>query len=681
MKRQMLILSSLCVHGVFVLGQENIPAFPGSEGDSVFIGREQEEVPNPDKFFDRASTESEYSGELDRLLWMEGHPYNLNKVTREELETIPGVTPLEAVQVIRMRALRRSFTSMRQIAAIGSHGEELVQKLSPFVFISPVRNAGWSSVHHRVQFSSRFSMDLQPRKGFRDNSFLGSTLKAHTTLSLAAAPHAELGLMYEKDPGEEYPAGFTSGFMVIRNSIGLSQLIVGDYTLEAGQGLVLWRASGLGKGVDPTVAVRKSGLDAQPYRSSDEFNFLRGAALTYSSESCAGLFTATGFVSRRLISASVDELGRITSFYSSGLFRTSTELGKRDVSKETLIGMRVRLAVSDNWTIGTTYYRTAFDREVVSSSPQGFKGKTAGVGGIDAEIHTGGVALFGEVARSGEAAVAGIVGAIVSVPPAPTVVVVYRNYSADFTGLHAGSFGERNDAKNEEGVYTGLELRLTPWLRMTGHYDQFRFPRPTSTHPFPAGGREILLHADASISRRCDLSVRFADTWTEVTGALTDNFGRQARRILDRREESSRVIAIYRANPRIRMKGCAEITRIRYSLIQRGEYGYVFYQDLRYSLPPGFSVEARLAFFDTKSYDSRLYVYENDLRGAFSNPALYGRGRRWYCVVQWLIGSAFRLSAKYSETKKEGVTSVGTGSSEILGDVDNKIAVQLDFAI
>ena len=58
----------------------------------------------------------------------------------------------------------------------------------------------------------------------------------------------------------------------------------------------------------------------------------------------------------------------------------------------------------------------------------------------------------------------------------------------------------------------------------------------------------------------------------------------------------------------------------------------------------------RMIFFDTQSYDSRVYEYESDVRGGYSFPPLYGRGSRWYIVAGWKVRRSVELSFKYSET-------------------------------
>ena len=181
------------------------------------------------------------------------------------------------------------------------------------------------------------------------------------------------------------------------------------------------------------------------------------------------------------------------------------------------------------------------------------------------------------------------------------------------------------------------------------------------------------------VSPRLDLVARFTHKSTEGTESLLDQFGRDTRVIVDRAQQKYRVTGSYQVTPRVRVKGRVELTHVAYNLLSRSERGYLLYQDLQYKVSKEISLDARLIFFHTDSYDSRLYEYESDLRGVFSNPSLYGRGRRWYLVARYNIAGLLALSAKYSETQKEGVTALGSGSTEIQGDLDNRLAVQIDF--
>ena len=90
------------------------------------------------------------------------------------------------------------------------------------------------------------------------------------------------------------------------------------------------------------------------------------------------------------------------------------------------------------------------------------------------------------------------------------------------------------------------------------------------------------------------------------------------------------------------------------------------------------TMQTRLAVFETDSYDSAIYEFEEETPGTYSNPALYGSGIRWYCVLRYQIFSKMYIAAKYAQTVKEGVRSIGTGNDEINGDSQSTMSMQVE---
>ncbi len=630
-----------------------------------------------ESFLDQLETDA--TEQLDRFQWLQDHPFNLNTVRREELMTIPRLSPAEAAAIINLRKRLKQFESVEQLRVIGNDGEAILGKVRPYVM---VQISDGLAKPMTVNFITRTSRDLQPRSGFQQNSFVGSPIKSYNRLIFSQPEQVEAGVLFEKDAGERFGESFLAGYAAVKNILFVSQAIVGDYVIEAGQGLVLWRASAFGKGAEAVSIAQKSGLGAQPYRSVGEFDFLRGGTIASGFDFGENKVTATVFYSRRSLSATSDTDG-VSSLYEEGLFRTQSELQKRNTLVETIMGGRVQYLSSHDWNIGSTFYRSRFDKPIVSGRLFEFSGTSASAAGIDAELHLGWLApnlsqitLFGEIARSGDRASAGIVGSILNLTRGASFALVYRDYSPRFVTLHSAGFGERSEAKNERGFYIGADIRVTNWLHVSGYLDHFTFPWRTFDNPLPTSGRDMLFQV--SLSPKLDLTLRYSNKKTETTEASFDDFSRESRPLADRLQQKIRLTASYQAGKRIRLRGRIEKTFVAYSPLDRSESGILIYQELRYSLPQKFTAEARLIFFDTDSYDSRVYEFENDLRGVFANPALYGKGRRWYLLARWKAADMISLSAKYSETQFDGVKSIGSGLTEIQGDVDNRIAFQLD---
>ena len=76
---------------------------------------------------------------------------------------------------------------------------------------------------------------------------------------------------------------------------------------------------------------------------------------------------------------------------------------------------------------------------------------------------------------------------------------------------------------------------------------------------------------------------------------------------------------------------------------------------------------ARYALFDTDDYDTRQYVFEQDVLYAFSVPALSGRGTRVYGLAQISCTRHLTLWLRLAETHFRHQRTVGSGLEEIQG--------------
>jgi hypothetical protein len=634
------------------------------------------EIPGGENVLDQIQTEVEDTELMDHLLWLKEHPFDLNTVSREELETIPGVTPADASAIVDLRKFVKRFTSVSQLASIEENGEGILKKVRLYVIVRGDQRD--MQPQFGVTIRSRTTKDLQTRKGYADNSFLGSPLKSYNRMVLARS-NLEAGALFEKDAGERVADGFASGYVRLRDWSFVSGVVVGDYTVESGQGLVLWRGTAFGKGSDAVSIVQKSSLGAQPYRSTDEFNFLRGVAANSQISTRVGEFHVSAFFSRRSLSGTISTADTVSSFYEEGSYRTDSELKRKNAVNERMIGGRVRFKGLEEWNVGVSYYHSSFDK--YTSQGLMVRGLETAVGGIDAKAQFDRISMFGEVARSEENALAGIAGAILAIGPKTSVAIVYRDYSPQFNNVHAHGFGENDGTSNERGMYIGLETPLIHSFKLTGYFDQFKFPSQTYSSPLPTQGHEVLAQLDGTLTRRLELTARFTTKTVEGIESVTDPYNRSEHEIVDRSQQKVRLTGTYRVSRQLCVKGRLELTQVDYPPLKRGEQGNLFYQEVQWKPSDAFSLEARLILFDTYSYDSRLYEYENDLRGVFSNPALYGKGRRWYLLLGYSPNNLFRISAKYSETQKDGVKSIGSGLTEISGDLDNHVSVQLDVKL
>ncbi|MFO7843182.1 MAG: helix-hairpin-helix domain-containing protein, partial [Bacteroidales bacterium] len=115
---------------------------------------------------------------------------------------------------------------------------------------------------------------------------------------------------------------------------------------------------------------------------------------------------------------------------------------------------------------------------------------------------------------------------------------------------------------------------------------------------------------------------------------------------------------------------------------QAAEYGYMVYQDIFYDLLKiPLSLNTRFAVFDTESYNTRIYAYESDILYAFSIPAYYSKGTRFYFNLKYTLAEFIDLWIRYSQTYYADKDVISSGLNQISGNTKSEIKAQLRFKL
>lgn len=640
-----------------------------SQPDTVRTGVGEFAGP-PAEMFDNDLEGREDTELLERLAWLHEHPLDINRASIPELLTIPGISAEEADSIAALRKELHHFSSWHQLDFPGTDGMPLAEKLQPYgIIITP----GHSLPFPRIALTSRLTKDLQPRRGFLDGSYSGSPIKNYARVFLEPGQGLSGGGLFEKDAGEASRYGFVSGFLAIHDAGPVENAVIGDFVVEAGQGLVFWRGTTVAKGGGAVNGIQRTGSGARPYHSTDESRFFRGAAFTITTGRRTRLLA---FYSGRALSAGTDDAGAVTSLDASGLFRTTGEVSKRGALFERTIGGSFRTEIR-GIGIGVQFCHSLFDRPFVAETPLDFAGPRAVVAGFDVSATVRQVSLFGEIAASGSHTVAGVAGAILRVPRTVDVAILHRRYPPAFTSVHGSAFGERG--QNEQGTYFGVRVPVAAGLVLSGYADQFSFPWRTPTNPFPSSGTDLAADAEFRVNRSTVVSMRYRRKRTTTSETRLDQFLREDHQQVGNDHQRVRAGLSWQLSHAFRFRERIEVNAVG----QSGgptDRGVLVYHDLHILPAEGLSVDARMVFFGTDSYDARMYEFENDLPGVYANPPLSGRGVRWYLLVSYRT-SWCTLSSRYAETRMEDVRTLGSGDAEIEGNRDNRVSLAVELRL
>jgi hypothetical protein len=485
-------------------------------------------------------------------------------------------------------------------------------------------------------------------------------------------------LTQEKDPGEELvgPLQFDhrTWHVALEDNGNLKMLVGGDYSLAFGQGLVLWSGVAFGKGSDVVGTVSRNGRGIKPYTSAQETNYYRGAAATYGDK-----LQFTGFLSRRKRSAS--EINEDTTRFpgTDGYHRTENEFLQKDNLQHELYGGHVQLELPFG-IIGATGYQTNFDRYIAASdrtyARYDFEGKSNSAFGIDYRFLAGPAVVFGEAARSENGGMGFVTGVESDIGDDTEMTLAYRNYQKEFQSILANGFGEvSGQPKNEEGIYLGLRHTIGQQVTLSAYIDQFRFPSARFGTNQPTQGYDWLGKAEVELTSDLNMYVQLRSEIEDDEFETTDEFGRSLRRLGEAQRTSFRANMAYWVNPKVRLRTRGELVRSR----QAGEdleVGYLLYQDLRLLFNDSIRLDTRVSMFDTESFATRVYQFENDLLYVFSSQSLFNKGQRMYVLLNYEPTDFLDLWAKFGITVYEDEQTVGSGLNQVKGDTRSEIGIQ-----
>lgn len=522
-----------------------------------------------------------------------------------------------------------------------------------------------------ISVRSRLSHRLQRARGYFDSSYSGSPLSSLQRLKFSHGRHLAAGLLMEKDAGERRLDDFTIWHISMKDLGIIRNVILGDYFIEAGMGIALWRASGYSKGGEVISPLTRKERGLRPYLSADEQSFFHGIA----SELQLGSLTGMLFYSSRLLAGSIDSLGQVSTLSTSGFYRTRSEIARKGNLRETVLGFRMRFNVDADLQFGMTVFRSNFSRMLVLDEGDRFRGDRLTIVSADYKWRSNNLSLFGEWGTLSNG-IGGISGLLLAPAKVFSCVTSVRYYPPGNFSPHGQGFGEGNGMTNEEGIYLGLSMKPFRKIMLSMYSDRFRNPASSADHPFSSKGNDHLIELKVRPSSRFEITLRFQRKREEEKGRQLTLREFQPQEITERRSEKFRVGLEYQVNPRLRVRARWEMSRIQSGFNQ--DVGSMVLGDISSNLSSTTKLFMRIIFFGSGSFESRLYESENDLEGTATIPALYGAGARWYVLLRSEISAGITISGKYSETIRDDVKFIGSGNDQLPSNRDNKIAIQID---
>ena len=629
--------------------------------------------------------ELDYSELYEALYYFAENPINLNKTTKEELRDLYFLNAYQINKLLAHIDKNGKLLSYLELQTIAGFDVQTIQNLLPFISIKTKVNSKQLLANINQYIIIRNQFYLQEQKGYIPDEenmkhYLGNSHRTYFKYRLKNN-YLQAGITAEKDAGENFlgpnqPYGFDfySAHLQVKKIGKIKNFIIGDYQMNFGQGLTMQSGMSFGKSSE-VINIQKSGNLIKAHTAAAENLFFRGTAIQI--EPLKNLELIAFYSSHKVDANIIDTLDNdelaFSSIQGTGMHRTESELLDKNIILQNHYGVHANYNLN-KLNIGGSYYFTKIEGEYTKSiytyNQFDFNGNTNENLGLDYQYLYKNMNFFGEVAKSENGGISHVNGIMLGLDKTISASLLYRDYSKEYQSEYANAFAERS-SQNEKGIYFGLEFTPHHKFKIKGYADHYDFPWLRFGVDAPTKGNDYLLQADYKINRATKMYVRYKSEIKEEQLA-------ESLAISGKRKDNFRFHINYKEGDNWDFANRLETSSI--NLGNQQEMGYMLYQDVKYKpLFSKISFTSRYVLFNTPTYDSRIYAYENDVLYGYSIPAYYGKGSKIYLVAKCNIIRNLDFWLRIAHTTYTDRMVLKSGWDEIEGNKMTEIKLQLRY--
>ncbi|MCK4352673.1 helix-hairpin-helix domain-containing protein [candidate division WOR-3 bacterium] len=550
---------------------------------------------------------------IEELQRLKQHPININIAKEEGFIKIYWISPRLAKSIVKTRKKNKGFKSIKDLKEVPGMSDEIFDNIKPYITLKSKYKIKPISFELRSRFQETFPKE--------NGNKLGNPVKSYQRVKLAYS-NISGTLLLEKDPYEYSYTDFMTYGIMIKKLPGFSKIVIGDYRLEFGEGLLF--------GFPPLITFKTQGMikgkekGIRLYTITGENTFLRGVALE--SQIYEKIKNFTFFSDTKLDGKFED--GEVSIYYNyEGDYSTELRKVKKDRIREKLFGTRFEF----KWRatkLGFTGYKNWY-----FLNPEGTEVEAHNLYGFDFTSFIFGLEWFSEIGKCDEtlAAVAGIEykkGKI-------RLGILSRYYPAHFYVLHSSPFSDRTTYINgisEKGNYVYMAYKCSKNTKFIGYTDVFtKLPKINSF--------ELPIH---KVEYFGELEHKFTSCFY-ITGRYKfESEGISEGKWLRLQAD----VKLKKINFRIRAEKVYETDTVK------NYAGKLLYLDLGFNFSKSSVLTTRFILFNSGLHKFRLYEYERDLPGLMINQSISGEGTRLYLFLRHYIAPFCAFSLKYAINSK-----------------------------
>lgn len=640
---------------------------------------------------------SEEGEEKDPELWqnllsdLADNPVSLNTATKESLESIPFLTESQ-VEALSYYIYRYSpLVSLSELLLVDGIDEQTLRWLRPFVILGKPKENSLETPslkkilsYGKQEILANTGRSLQNKLGYEnvhknvsaDSSYLGDPYQVRLKYSFNFKNKVQWGLVLEKDAGERLwnkhnnGIDYASFHFLVKSQRRLKELILGDYNLKFGQGLVCSDYFSLGKNTSG-LSVEQTGNIMSRHFSSSESGFFRGIVSTYilkpfTMEKSFGIEVTTFGSYRKLDGEIVD--GYFSSISSTELHRTQKETAINDKIKLWTVGAHLTL-LTEKGQFGITYlsyrFNAVFSPLWKLYNCNYFRGNHNENVSVDYRLRYNNMLFFGEMAFDGKMNTAVLAGLNFKPYSRLSLSLLGHSYAPEYNAYYANAFSEGTLVKNEYGFLSTGEWHFFRRWQLNFYCDVYAFPWLKYRINAPSDGFEYAIQTVFKPTSYSQINIRYKtmskykniniseDKFPSVENVIKN----QIRLQLSFLQGAWELKTLMDGN-------CVSIPSN-----QSKTSGLGLSQEINYSpVKRNYTVSLKYALFDTDNYENRIFSYEKSYPGSFSFSSYYGEGNRFSLLFNYKCSSKLNVWLKVSQSAYNDRSLIGTDLEQVKGN-------------
>lgn len=602
---------------------------------------------------------------------LEQYPLDINRVTREQLEQLPFLSAQQVEGIMEYIDHYGPLKSVGELAMVRALDYGQRQLLSYFIDVGEEPERGFPKLstitkYGKGELTATARVPFYERKGDK-NGYLGYPYRHWLRCQFTYGDYVKFGLVGAQDAGEPFFAyrnktgyDYYSPYLQLRQLGRIETLVVGNYRVSMGMGLVLNNGFSLGKvSMLQNLGRSTNGIRAHSSRAAD---YLRGAAATVN---LGQHVTATALFSYRPMDATLNQDSTAATILTTGYHRTEAEMEKKNNLNVLTVGGSLHYR-NGGLQVGMNAVHTQLSRALRPNTavlyrqhyPQGSEFTNVS---MDYRYVHPRIALNGETAVDKDGHVATINSVSLRLTDVLSVMALQRFYSYRYASLFAQSYSDGGRVQNESGVYAGLTWQPLPTLHLSAYTDYAYFGWAKYQVSQSSYAWDNLVQATYTrqgwmFGGRYRLRMRQKDG----DGQALDTYW----------EHRGRLSAEYATE-----QGFGGRAQLDGDFVQ-GARGVMLSGSLSYA-KRWLRLNAGAGCFHTDGYDSRIYLYERAPLYTYSVSQFHGEGIRYWLMVRANIGKRLLLTAKMGTTDYFDRSVIGSSYQQIDASSQTDLDLQL----